>query len=622
MNIKFLNLKLNNFLAFGEANIDLNDLGYVLVSGVNNNVDDMAKSNGSGKSSIWEGIVWCLTGDTIRGTKQVVNRFTTGGTSVELTFKIDEDTYKIIRYKDHKEFGTNLKVFINNIDKSGKGIRDTEKLLEQYLPDITTSFLGSVIILGQGLPQRFSNNTPSGRKEVLEKLSKSDFMIEDIKVKLTSRKTTLSSELRKYEDTVLSLESKKSTYSEQLVKLQSNFSALEPKDWDAEISDLKTKLDEIWTTKYNKEEKLTEVQYNIQMLNEQLSKFEAEYADFQLKKANELHEKTEPLVQKKLQCNFEKQQLYKEIQEAKKIKDVCPTCGQKIPDVHIIDTTEMEAKYNHYNDLIENYTCQIQELKSEYCKVDDDFVAKQKEEKQAILDNLNLFKTELSNINTNLKTLATDIDRYNNSINKLEVEKNSFTDRQNQLKISIVDAENMLETLTKEILYNNIEKDNIKSHYDVVNKMLTIATRDFRGFLLSEIIKYINSRSKEYSQDIFETDKIDFTLDGNNINISYCEKQYENLSGGEKQKVDLIIQFAIRDMLSKFLDFSSNILVLDEIFDNCDAIGCQRIINLISNKLTDVESIFVVTHHTDISIPYDSEIIIEKGNDSISKVKE
>lgn len=52
MNIKFNSLYLRNFFSFDEAKLDLNYSGYVLVSGVNNCIDDMAKSNGSGKSSI------------------------------------------------------------------------------------------------------------------------------------------------------------------------------------------------------------------------------------------------------------------------------------------------------------------------------------------------------------------------------------------------------------------------------------------------------------------------------------------------------------------------------------------------------------------------------------------
>ena len=131
-----------------------------------------------------------------------------------------------------------------------------------------------------------------------------------------------------------------------------------------------------------------------------------------------------------------------------------------------------------------------------------------------------------------------------------------------------------------------------------------------------------NLKAKEYARDIFGCDELEFKLDGNNIDIIYCNKMFESLSGGEKQKVDLIIQFAIRDMMSQYLDFSSNILILDEITDNLDAVGCNNVLNLISTKLNDIESIFIISHHADeLAIPSDSEMVIIKDRNGISRVK-
>ena len=174
-----------------------------------------------------EAICYALTGETIRGVKDVVNMFREGGTAVELTFTVDTDEYTIIRYKDHKKFKTDLKIFVNGQDKSGKGIRDSQKLLESYLPDLTSSLVGSVILLGQGLPQRFTNNTPAGRKEVLEKLSKSDFMIDDLKHRLTERKIYLNSELRKAEDNLLAIQSKVITLNNQIVEAKNRLNTME-----------------------------------------------------------------------------------------------------------------------------------------------------------------------------------------------------------------------------------------------------------------------------------------------------------------------------------------------------------------------------------------------------------
>ena len=603
-------------MSFENAELNLGNQGFALVSGINNNRDDLAKSNGSGKSSIWESIIWCLTGETVRGTKQVSNKCTNDGALVELEFSIDSNIYRILRAKDNKKFGTNLKIFVNGEDKSGKGIRDGERILAEILPDLTPELLGSVIILGQGLPQRFTNNTPSGRKEVLEKLSKSDFMIEDIKIKLSNRKTFLNLELRKYEDIILSLESKKSAIQDQLNK-DEVFLQEQPKiDFKTRYLDLENNITTLKASIFNYENTLKESEIQGKEISERYNKFDLDFKDFQLKNANEYSEKIDPIVKERMHNQFKITQLTNDINKAKSIKDICPTCGQKLHNVHKIDTTEMEKEVFELSKLNENLNNQVQALKKESCDKEDEFKKLQDKERQIIKEQLDNARLEYKNF---LKSRDIEI----NELHRFELELENLKNIETRLKFiidNINNYKNELEQISQNILYNIIERDNLKTRLDLVNKMTTIATRDFRGVLLSEIISFINIKSKEYSREIFETDKIDFKLNGNNIDISYCGKQYENLSGGEKQKIDLIVQFSIRDMLSKFLNFSSNILVLDEIFDNLDNIGCQKVLDLISNKLIDVSSIFIVTHHRDIEIPSDNEIIVIKDDKGISKV--
>ena len=80
-------------MSFGDEFVQLDNLGYVLVAGKNECPDDASLSNGSGKSSIWEGIVWALTGETIRGHKSVVNLFGNDGAVVTLDFNGDDKNY-------------------------------------------------------------------------------------------------------------------------------------------------------------------------------------------------------------------------------------------------------------------------------------------------------------------------------------------------------------------------------------------------------------------------------------------------------------------------------------------------------------------------------------------------
>lgn len=624
MVIKFNNIKLKNFMSFGKAEISLTNCGYTLVSGTNQSFEDMAKSNGSGKSSIWEALSWVLTGETIRGTKDVVNKFAEGGARVDIEFEIDKTKYNLVRTKEDEDLGTNLKIYVNGQDKSGKGIRDSEKLLEQLLPDITAQLIGSVVILGQGLPQRFSNNTPSGRKEVLEKLSKSDFMIEDIKEKLSKRKSELNEILKQFENEIVSIESKSSIYKDMLDKDNKELIELEKTsiiDITNEITQQEQELESVLSS-------IDAQTKEVELYSEKLDSARKLYTETTLKFAEEISQKEKEFEADLLQTSIEKTKLSTEIsslsteiKRLESVKDTCPTCGQKLPDIHKVDTTELVAKHAELveqlsktnltlDSLERDKATSVKELKDKHKETLLDLEKQGKDIKFEYEERVN----QLDKLNQTKSTLSLKLD-------KLKLNKDNHTTKIRDIKENIKDTENKLNSLLEKLTYNIVERDVTKNRLEAITKMTTIATRDFRGFLLSSIIEFISNKSKEYAKEIFDTDKITFKLDGNNIYIGYNDKQYENLSGGEKQKVDLIIQFAIRDMLSRYLDFSSNILVLDEIFDNLDEVGCQKVLNLISNKLVDIESIFIITHHTDISIPYDNELVIVKGKDNISRVQ-
>ena len=177
------------------------------------------------------------------------------------------------------------------------------------------------------------------------------------------------------------------------------------------------------------------------------------------------------------------------------------------------------------------------------------------------------------------------------------------------------------EKLSDKVYNNNEQLAIINDRININSKMQTLVKRDFRGYLLNNVITFIEKRAKIYSSEVFGTDKLTFELANNNIDISYDGKDYSVLSGGEKQKLDIIVQFAIRDMLCTFLNFSSNILVLDEITDSLDSVGVSKVFELINNYLNDVEAVYIISHHTDeLEIPADDEIIIIKGDDKLSRI--
>lgn len=621
MNITFRRLELDNFLSFQSACVNLDDNGFVLVSGENRNRDDNAQSNGSGKSAIWEAISWVLTGETLRGVKDVSNIFTQDGAVVRLFFTVDTDDYEIMRSKDNSKEKTNLKIYVNGSDKSGKGIRDSEKILKEYLPDLNSNLISSVILLGQGLPNRFSSNTPSGRKEILEKLSKSDFMIEDLKGRVSRRKSCLNDKQYSNKLVLDMLFFKQNTYKEEQEELHSNLNQLEKDEVHFEkIHEYEEKIKIIQEDILNQEEisskNLNSIdaikdKFDLSLLsiNKEQEDIVDKYQEHSMALTNELGSIQGLLLSKK-----------EELSRINSIETVCPTCGRPFEGVTRPDTTNLEEEIASIEKKVHDLRCALDDHKRSYQS--ELFSIKDKKElllKQKTIDIDKIQKLN-AEIKASIEKLKEEIAKKQQALESLRLNKNNFEEKRDALLKRIFENNEKIEEINKKILYNNNEKEIIDNRLSVINKMETILKRDFRGVLLSNVIDYISSQTKKYCVEVFETDKIDFKLNGNNIDILYCGKQYENLSGGEKQKVDIIVQFAIRDMLCKFLNFSSNIIVLDEVFDNLDELGCQKILDLITKHLPDVESVFVITHHSDISIPFDNKIIVIKDNDGISRI--
>ena len=303
------------------------------------------------------------------------------------------------------------------------------------------------------------------------------------------------------------------------------------------------------------------------------------------------------------------------------IKDVCPTCGQKLPDVHKVDTSSKKAELSELETKLSVVVSSISELTSNQQNEISGIEQKYKEEKLQLINAVNECKQKINGKNSELELLKKEELHLVQKLAELNATIKTFKQQKEHLENQIISTKNDIEKLSSELLYNNVERDGLNKRLDVVNKMTTIATRDFRGFLLTNIVDYLNNRAKMYCKDIFDTDKIDLCLDGNNLNVTYNGKMYENLSGGEQKKIDIINQLSIRDMLCHFSNFSSNILVLDETFESLDFLGCQKIIDVITKRLTDIESVFIITHRSNLSLPADSTITVIKDERGISHVE-
>ena len=487
MRIVFKNVKLHNFMSYSDADVKLNRNGYVLVNGINNNPDDNAKSHGTGKSSLFSAISWALTGLTVSGSKEVANIHTEGTTSVELEFSVDNHVYAITRTKNP----SNLKIFIDGEDKSGKGIRDTEKLLAEYLPDITHSLLNSVIILGQGLPQKFTNNSPSGRKDVLEKLSNSDFMISDLKARVDKRRTQLQNDIRDCENNITDLTARKEITTRRIESLNEELNSMT----DDTIDEYKIQIENLTNSVVSCDKeinKYTELIYNLTSeLNDIQEKITNSFNKYTNGKETITVKDVSDVVDKIQLLSADILSLKNEINKLDSITDICPTCGQKLPDVEKIDTTDKKEQLEKLNsEMVELMAKkkEIEEFNSEKIRAyDDKFQEEQKKDKEL----LNTLSANLSNAQESKSKAEQNKRLFESNIDTINFKLNSFEETKHKLKNEIEIEKINNEEFIEKILYYNKNKDNLTEHLNVNNKMSTILKRDFRGYLLTNVIDFI-----------------------------------------------------------------------------------------------------------------------------------
>jgi DNA repair exonuclease SbcCD ATPase subunit len=618
--IQFKKVLIHNFGSYGHVELDLQNRGFCLVSGQNNCTKDNAISNGAGKSFLWSAISYALTGETISGIKTNLKNINTeeADSWVQLEFSYNKDFYNIQRIIAPK---SDLKIFKNDVDLSGKGIRESEKKLLELLPELTKDLIASTIIIGQGMPNKFSSFSPSGRKDLLERLTKSDFMIEDLKNRILARQQELSSKIREYEDGLLANRTQLNGYIGNLEQLKINIEGQQRPDFDSLIAAQADKLEQAERQKAQYEETIKKIESELEALNIRLLELSNEKAKVSSEELTAYTNSYTQLNNNKSKISFEISALKKEIQTLKAIKDTCPTCGQHLPNVHKPDTSSQEMTLNIKQTEFEMAQERLYECEEKHRDYIAQIEAAYKDEIDALTDQTSTAKTSLQNTKTSLRSCISALEFEKTSYNKLVYDKqnwDNFIKKQHD-EISRLEAE--IARLTNLIAITSLAKDDYDQRITIVKKMDQLTKRDFRGYLLTNIIKYIDTKAKDYCSIVFGTRELNLEINGNALDITYCGKVFDGLSGGEKQRVDLILQLTIRDLLTSYLGLSANILVLDEITDFLDKKSCKAVMQLLEKELQTVESVFIISHHAEeLELPVDSEIKVIKNEFGISEL--
>jgi DNA repair exonuclease SbcCD ATPase subunit len=172
--MRLLTVEISNFMPFGEDlcwDVPQVDSLLLLVKGV---YADSTKSNGTGKSSLFEAIYWALTGEIVRRVKAVqVIRTGKHRCRVAVTFKNKKATYKVTRTRTRDQL---ILVECLNLDTGevfvGHTAAETTALIMEEL-NLTPELLAMTCFFGRKF-LTFSRMEPRDRANLVAKIAKSD----------------------------------------------------------------------------------------------------------------------------------------------------------------------------------------------------------------------------------------------------------------------------------------------------------------------------------------------------------------------------------------------------------------------------------------------------------------
>ena len=650
MDIRFKELDIENFRSIDKAHIVLENQGTVIVKGINE-YEDNATSNGSGKSSIFEAIVFALFDETSSGEKDVANRIINNGFCINLKLEIDGIEYTIV--KESKKGNKSIVVlYKNDVDISARNKTDTNKLIQDLLGINKNIFLDSVF-LSQSVSTNLASLSPTQRKERLEILTNTDITINNFKEKLKEQQTDFESicvdiekNINKIQGNMDSLQNQKQNIQ---IKIDEINEQIRQRDSLGNIEDIEKQLNELQQTLDNYKVQINDLDNNI------ITDIEKQIEDKRLEGEENRNQKSE--LEKQLndkrqeynniqlditsvqsQISYYKSDIIKINEQIEEIKnsDKCPTCGRKYENSN---EEHIKQKIESYNKDIESYNKQVQDM------------TKEVEEKNKQLE---LVQKEGIKLHSQVEEIDNLVQQNNNEVKQIEdikkqkiqekfnlqqqqqvIEQNiqNLRDKKEQIlsfkvgnieefKQMLLDTDNNLQTMQKDLEVKQEELETNNNYVGSIKHSLQLVTKDFRTYLLQNSITYLNTLLKSYSTKLFSNDKdiIHITQDDTKLNIQLGDATYESLSGGEKTRVNIALLLAQKSLASTIGNISCNIIILDEILGYCDAQAEENVINLITMELESLESIYMVSHK-EIPIAYDTQLIVIKNKSGLSNIR-
>lgn len=605
---------IKNFHSFNEneqeVNLKTNTL--TLITGFN---EISGSSNGSGKSSLIDAIIWGLYGKSRNNADDVCNKYSGNkNTKVQVDFTKDKDYYEIIRYRKHQEQGNRLYIFKNKKDLSYDSAKDTQIEIEKILGISYHAFISSLVFEKENYTP-FLHSTATKRLEIIENIILNADEINGYFEKTkkfiktgTEKINEIDQEIKEKEWTIKSCLKNIEQYKEGIQKKIKTSTSL--------ITSLEEQKKSLSSYK-----NLDEIKKNIIRKSETEDKIDSIKEKITIH-SSQINESVENTLFKIKECGEKIIKVSDEIAEIQENIDTCPVCGNHISkDKMEIELSKYEKKKKELEDKkkeLENKLPEIRDKEELSRKTIGSLISEQKTltEEFKSIPSYDITIEEIDNLNNIINDINYKINSNKEIINNSNLD-NSF--EQNKLE-EIRKSEKEIKTLNKKL---KLFKDHMKS-LDFFYNLFSNKSGGIKKYLINKILDVLNNKVNEFLSIYFPY-QIDITFDANlneTIKVEGDDFSFQEFSSGEKMRVELSCVFALFYIIKSFMCVSSNILILDEILDlNLDLNGIRATINILNNLKDEGNSIFVISHKSDYNDHFTERIKVIKEKNKKSRIE-
>ena len=550
--ILFKYIRWKNILSTGNnfTEIKLNKSKSTLIVG----------ENGTGKSTILDALSWSLYGKAFRKINklQMINSINGKGAEVQVEFTIGKETFRIER--EIKKHGSSRFEIFNNdklVDQAANS-RDYQEYLERHILKMNHRSFCQIVVLGSATFMPFMQLSATHRREVIEDLL-------DIEI-FTTMNTLLKEKVSTNKESLT-----RTTYDADLINekidLQSEYVKTIQQDNDKRVQQHRDKLEQSHL-------EIQQYQCDIDGLDEQVNTLNESISD-----KDTVSKKKKKIEQLEYKLRDKVSSLDKEI-EFYHNHDECPTCQQDLDSVFV------EHKVDKQKCKKQEVEEAVDQLQGEY-KIVVDRMSEITDTQQQVNDLL----TQINTNNSNINAINKMIESIRKDIDELQSKDNDAGD---------VNAK--LATLKQELEASQTRREELSTEKSVLDiAQLILKDSGIKTKIIKQYVPVMNKLINKYlaAMDFF----VQFELDENfneTIKSRFRDEfSYASFSEGEKMRIDLALLFTWRAIAKLRNSVSTNLLIMDEVFDSSlDSTGTEEFLKIL-NTLVDDANIFIISHKGD-----------------------